>query len=172
MTASRPWLWAALGAVFFGVPIVACGGRILAEGSDSGTGEAGSTPPGGSSGTATSTATSTSTPTGTGVATGTASGSSSSGSSFGPFPCTAYTAIYNSCPPSASGKGCQYWEEYGNPPEGLTEANGEVAPAGCRIEIVPPTSTGGATCDHTDCVCGTDGAWAPDGPNQGLPCPQ
>jgi hypothetical protein len=48
--------------------------------------------------------------------------------------------------------------EYGNPPEGINPAPGETAPQGCVYEWVPPTSGGGATCDHIECVC-EDGTW-------------
>jgi hypothetical protein len=34
--------------------------------------------------------------------------------------------------------------------------------AKCPLEIVPPTSTGGATCEHVYCVCDDTGNWVAD----------
>jgi hypothetical protein len=183
MAFRRTWLLAALGFMTLGVPVIACGGRAIVQD----TGDAGGTPTGtggtatghGSNGSptssptgsGTSTGTSTGTPTGSGTVTPTPTGTGSGGS-FGPYPCTAYTAIYNECPPVATAAGCQYYSEWGNPPQGINPSPGESALPGCRIEIVPPTSTGGTTCEHVDCVCTDNGTWQKDPATPGFPCPQ
>jgi hypothetical protein len=170
--AAPRWLWLALGFVFVGVPVIACGGRALSERAADGGGDvdAGMSP-----GTGAGFGTSPSGPSGSsqaspGTGSGSATGSSGPGN-FGPFPCTAYTAIYNDCPPSTARTGCQYLQEWGNPPQGINRVQGETAGPGCKIEIVPPTSTGGTTCDHVDCVCTGNGTWQNQLPTSGSPCP-
>jgi hypothetical protein len=43
---------------------------------------------------------------------------------------------------------------------GVDPIQGQDVPAGCKLEIVPPTDPGGTTCAHVSCTC-TDGAWQP-----------
>src|SRR5215470_5910469 len=104
----RRWRWGALAVVVLGVPLwmSACGGRTL-EGGGSGGDPGGATAsPGAMSGAVSNPATAT---------------------SLGPFPCTAYTAAYESCPPAASAGGCPYVSEWGSPPQGLTTSTSERA---------------------------------------------
>jgi hypothetical protein len=92
----------------------------------------------------------------------------------GTSPCTAYTAIHPTCPPSTLSAGCRYYvNEMADPPEGIQPASHEWVAPGCLMEIVPPTAPKLASCEHVDCVCGSDGRWRPaSGSTTAFPCPQ
>jgi hypothetical protein len=135
---SSAWQWAAMGVLVFGVPSLACGGRLLGSGSGNGTeglaaendkATAGTAPP-----------------------------------ALSDFPCTAYTAWHFGCPFVPGTSGCQVAQPVGGDPNkgGWANVPGEMNTAGCPLEIVPPTSTGGTTCDHVYCVCDERGNWVAD----------
>jgi len=158
---ARRWHWFALLVMVFGVPALACGGRVLGDG----------TPAPGS-------ASSTSTPTGSAAAPGSAfstggsaptasvtpTGSGSAGGSFGSYPCTAYTAWYYSCPPTDGASGCKYAVPMnGDPNDGWIDSTTQSQAPGCQLDIVAPTSVGGKTCARlTLCACDVTGTWVPE----------
>ena len=161
--------WLALATIVAGVPLVACGGRLIAEiaqdaGGDSATPRATgttTTPTG-------STSTSSAPPsTGSGTSTAAPTGSGTSQPPFGGFPCTAYTAWYYSCPPSAGTSGCKYaYPPDGNPADGWTDSTTQSQEPGCQLDIVAPTDVGGSTCETLAlCVCNSPGTWDSEQPN-------
>lgn len=121
------WQSTAAAVMTLGVPVLACGGRVLAGCASSRLG-----------------------------------------------PCTAYTAIHPSCPPSTLSSGCQYYvNEMADPPEGIHPAPHEWVSPGCALEIVPPTAPNRASCEHVNCVCENDGRWRRvSGSTADFPCPQ
>jgi hypothetical protein len=147
--------WLVLTATVLGVPLVACGGRVILEseqdaGHDSSPIETATNAPTGTGSTsATSTATATTTNTG------------SSSGSFGPFPCTAYTSWNYSCPPTAGTAGCKYAVAVnGDPNDGWMDSPTQSQAVGCQLEIVAPTDVGGSTCQEMAlCRCEAPGMW-------------
>jgi hypothetical protein len=130
------WIWGALGVIFVGVPLAACGGRVLGSGTTGTEGQA---------------------------ASGDETGASAASPALTDYPCTAYTAWHFACPFVPGTSGCQVVQPIdGDPLQGWTNAPGEMNTAGCPLEIVPPTSIGGATCDHVYCVCDETGNWVAD----------
>lgn len=144
----------AIAFFILGVPLLACGARLIGDGG--GPADGASASPARSDE----------------VVDGNPNGDTPTASSFGPFPCTANTAAYESCAPSGATGGCQRWISRGNPPQGIDPNPGENVAPGCRLEIVAPTSTGGTTCARTDCLCDTNGAWKQTSRSEpALPCP-
>lgn len=136
-----------------GVPLVACGGRLITESAaDAGDDSAAST----------ATAVPGTTASGSGTSTSTPPASGSSQQPFGNFPCTAYTAWYYSCPPSAGTSGCKYDSPIdGNPADGWTDSTTQSEAPGCRLEIVAPTDVGGSTCETlASCICDAPSTWS------------
>jgi hypothetical protein len=76
------------------------------------------------------------------------------------YPCTAYTAFYYGCPFAVGTRGCQVVQTVGGKPDWSAPPGANTT--GCPLEIVPPTSTGGATCVHVYCLCDSAGQWVSD----------
>jgi hypothetical protein len=146
-----------------GVPAVACGGRVIVEGTQGEGG--GGAPTATATETATGSASSSATggPTGTVTPTTTGSGTSAP-PSFGNFPCTAYTAWYYSCPPIAGTGGCKYAiPANGDPVNGWADSTTQSQAPGCQLEIVAPTDVGGSTCATVAlCSCDSASTWVPE----------
>jgi hypothetical protein len=162
----RRWPWFALLGMGLGVPALACGGRVIADGTQTGSPPASTGTTTGSvhggTGTVSATASGTPTPTtsGTPSATPAPTGSSSSSSSV---PCEAYTVWFYSCPPIAGTSGCPYAVPMGgNPADGWITSKTQSQAPGCQQDIISPAYTG---CQSlSQCVCKANGTWvASDG---------
>src|SRR6516162_4731164 len=107
------WKWVAMGVIVVGVPLAACGGRVLGSG-------------GAGSGTE-------------GLAAGSNEGTASTASpALTDYPCTAYTAWHFGCPSVPGTSGCQVTQPIGgDAAQGWTKLPGEMNTAGCALEIVP-----------------------------------